>query len=196
MESLLIEALKNDSSINFAIQVNTQKQRCYVFDRDSEVFKTYPVSTSPITSNLRNSYGTPCGLHSITECIGKEADLGMSFKGRKPTEKIIDIYQQQPIPEPEGDFILTRILRLKGLEKGINIGSNGENDYNGHPTDNNVDSYIRCVYFHGTNQEYKLGTKASHGCIRMNNEDIVELFSFIQEGTPVYIKHSDSAKTE
>ncbi len=73
-------------------------------------------------------------------------------------------------------MITTRILRLKGLEKGVNSGGQ-------------VDTYDRYVYVHGTNHEERLGKPASSGCLQMGNEDIAELFDLLPEGTHLYVSY-------
>ncbi len=74
----------------------------------------------------------------------------------------------------EDDVVQSRILWLDGLEDGINKGEG-------------VDSYSRYIYIHGTPEEWLLGEKASKGCIRMSNKDVIELFNLVQEGIPVTI---------
>lgn len=74
----------------------------------------------------------------------------------------------------EDNMVLTRILRLRGMEPGLNTGSG-------------VDSFERYIYIHGTNREDLIGTPMSHGCVCMRNQDIIELFDEIKEGTIVYI---------
>ena len=74
----------------------------------------------------------------------------------------------------EDDVVQSRILWLDGLEDGINKGKG-------------VDSYSRYIYIHGTPEEWLLGEKASKGCIRMSNKDVIELFNLVQEGIPVTI---------
>ena len=75
----------------------------------------------------------------------------------------------------ENDYVTSRILWLDGLEEGHNKGGN-------------VDSFKRYIYIHGTHEEGLIGEKASHGCIRMFNNDVIELFSYIPEDTEVNIK--------
>ena len=75
----------------------------------------------------------------------------------------------------ENDYVTSRILWLDGLEEGHNKGGN-------------VDSFKRYIYIHGTHEEGLIGEKASHGCIRMFNNDVIELFSYIPEETEVNIK--------
>jgi len=163
------------SNINFAIEVDVSRQKCFLFDREGEVQRSYSVSTASVgIDNAQNSNGTPIGLHEICDCIGEGQPLGRRFQGRVPNQQIIEILNSKPNTTPKEDFILTRILRLKGLESGLNLGPG-------------IDSFSRYIYFHGTNEEYLIGTPASHGCIRMRNEDIVELFALVAVGTPVYI---------
>jgi len=127
------------------------------------VQKTYPVSTSQFGLGPEpGSYKTPLGRFAVSEKVGHGAPPGSVFKNRQPTGEVA----------PEGgdeDLILTRILWLEGLE--------GQNA-------NTKDRYI---YIHGTNQETRIGTPASHGCVRMRNADIVELFDLVPEGTSVEI---------
>jgi len=160
---------------SFAIEVNVELQQCYLFDQAGKLKKTYLISSGVKgISEVENSGGTPSGLHVISDCIGDGEPLGMCFRGRVAQHEIIHIIKETPDVDPSGDYILTRIFRLRGLEQGLNLGQG-------------VDSFERYIYFHGTNEEYLIGTPASHGCIRMRNEDIVELFSTVKEGTPVFI---------
>ena len=75
-----------------------------------------------------------------------------------------------------GDELLSRIFWLEGLDRRLNKDPKG-----------NYDSYLRFIYIHGTNQEALLGTPASHGCIRMGNRDIVELFDFVKSCDNFYV---------
>ncbi len=128
-----------------------------------KVVQTYPISTSKFGLGTEpGSYKTPLGRFAIAEKIGGDAPLGAVFKSRLPTGEI----------SPQGgedDLILTRILWLEGLEEA------------------NANTHERYVYIHGTNQEALIGTPASHGCIRMRNEDVASLFREIPEGTIIEI---------
>ena len=104
------------------------------------------------------------GVRIICEKIGENAPLGMIFVSRKPIGHIAVIYSDST-DRPE-DKITTRILRLEGCEKGLNQGDS-------------IDSYQRQIYIHGTPEEGLIGQPASHGCIRMKNHDIMDLFSRI-----------------
>ena len=167
--------LSDNTCVNFALHVDIARQCCYLLDRSLSLIETYAVSTSVLpSSNLKDSYGTPSGLHKICECIGADQPIGMCFVGRVPTGDIVPIETQKPEEESSEDYILSRILRLAGLEPGINQGGD-------------VDTFERYIYFHGTNEEYLIGNPASHGCIRMVNTDVINLFDLVTTDTPVLI---------
>ena len=126
-------------------------------------------STSRFGIGIReSSLKTPPGLHRIKEKIGYAAPPGRIFRERRDTGIDWDG------SSTEDNLVLTRILRLEGLEEGINKGPG-------------VDSYERCIYIHGTNREDLVGTPLSHGCIALRNPDILRLFEIVREGTLVYI---------
>lgn len=116
-------------------------------------------------SNIENSLGTPTGLHIICEKIGQNVPLNGEFVGRKFTGQII----QQSQNLSEKSRILTRILRLKGCEPGVNLGLNANHLC--------CDTYKRCVYIHGTNLESFIPTPLSHGCLLLKNHDLLKLFN-------------------
>jgi len=123
----------------------------------------YPISSSQFGLGTdEGSFKTPLGHFEIAEKIGAGAPLGAVFKARIPTGEIGD-------PANPGDLIQTRILWLHGLDPD---------------NQNTLDRYI---YIHGTNHEDQLGTPASHGCIRMANAAVAELFDLVTEGTAVEI---------
>jgi len=131
--------------------------------RDGDVRATYPVSTSRFGLGTEpGSLKTPLGAFEICEKIGDGAPLGAVFKSRHPTGEIAT-------PGGDEDLILTRILWLAGKDP------------------ENANTRGRYIYIHGTNQEDLIGSPASHGCVRMRNADIAELFREIPEGTPVHI---------
>lgn len=155
----------------YRIVVRVSKQRLYLYDGNIFV-KEYAVSTSKYgVGSKEGSNKTPLGLHTIVSKIGSNAAQGEIIASRKRTKKIM----QRASGNKEDDIITTRILRLEGLEKGVNRGQG-------------IDSYDRCIYIHGTSQEHRIGTPASHGCIRMKNHDIMELFAMVRRGTHVAIK--------
>lgn len=134
---------------------------------------TYPVSTSRHgPGEQAGSRCTPRGRHVVRARIGAGAPAGTVFRGRRPTGEICtpELLRAQP----GRDWILTRILWLSGLEPGRNrLGS--------------VDSMRRYIYIHGTPDSEPMGVPFSHGCIRMRNADILELFERVPAGTHVHI---------
>ena len=151
----------------FLVQ-SIEAQALLVCEKET-IIERYEASTSRFGSGIReNSFKTPPGLHRIKEKIGSGAPLGRIFKERRDTG--IDWDGGSTVD----NLILTRILRLEGLEEGINMGPG-------------VDSYGRFIYIHGTNREDLVGTPLSHGCIALRNPDILRLFETVREGTLVYI---------
>ncbi len=125
----------------------------------------FVVSTSKFgIGSTADSNRTPLGLHRVVERYGQGAPLGSVFKGRRATGQVIPSSDWQG--PSEQDYVLSRILRLRGLEQGRNAGPG-------------IDSYKRYIYIHGTNEEAKLGSPASHGCIRMANHDVSDLFNAV-----------------
>ena len=154
------------------IHVEVASQRLRLLQQD-KVVVDYPVSTATRGVGCeQDSYKTPYGAHRIARCIGAGRASGEIFVARSPIGKIASI-KQQAVSADE-DLILSRILWLKGLQRGINQGAG-------------VDSYERYIYIHGTQDEGLLGTLASHGCVRMANQDVIDLFEHVTVGTFVYI---------
>ena len=136
------------------------------------LLKSYPISTSKRPpSNVKNSLGTPRGLHEIAERIGAGQPPGMVFKARVSTGHH---YSELADAATDSNLITSRILWLRGLETGINAG--GE-----------VDTYGRYIYVHGTNHESRIGEPMSAGCVLMRNLDIVELYEQVRRGDQVLI---------
>lgn len=155
-----------------AVVVDPAMQALYLV-KDLSVRYTYPVSTGLNgLGNREGSYQTPVGVHSICQRIGAEAVCGTVFKGREQTGELAEIVTD-PVSTGQ-DAITTRILRLIGLEPGVNKGPG-------------IDTCDRYIYIHGTPEEGLIGRPVSHGCIRMTNRDITVLFDQVQEGTLVYI---------
>ncbi len=127
---------------------------------------SFRISTSKFgIGSEAGSYRTPLGLHRVVERFGKGKPLGSVFKSRRATGKVIPEMQWRGASDE--DYVLTRILHLRGVEEGHNAGSG-------------IDSYQRCIYIHGTNEEDRLGKPASHGCIRMANKDVADLFGAVE----------------
>ncbi|MCC6349617.1 MAG: L,D-transpeptidase family protein [Candidatus Eisenbacteria bacterium] len=140
-----------------------------LFLRDGKVAGSWPASTAANgIGGQSGSYKTPPGWHRIHRRIGAGAASGTVFVSREATG---EIWRGEP---REDDLILTRVLTLEGLEDGVNRGTG-------------CDSLERYIYLHGTNHEHTLGTPASHGCVRLSNAGIAELFDLVAEGDPVVI---------
>ena len=135
--------------------------------------KTYSVSTAENGPGEENgSFCTPRGRHVIRAKIGHSMPLDSVFVGRRPTGEVYT--PEMRANYPGRDWILTRILWLNGCEPGFNrLGS--------------VDTMRRYIYIHGSPEDVEMGLPGSHGCIRMRNSDIVELFDLVACGTPVEI---------
>ena len=150
------------------VSVNIELQELYLIKKNI-IHLQFPVSTSKYgIGNLENSYKTPLGIHSIVSKIGSDAPVGRIFVDR------IDTGKNWKPGMKEENLILTRILRLKGLEPGINSGKN-------------IDSYDRYIYIHGTSKEDRIGTPISHGCVCMRNNDIIKLYDSVKENAVVII---------
>lgn len=154
------------------IIIRIERQRLYLV-RGRKVIESYPVSSSRFgLGNESGSNQTPLGRHVICQKIGQGAKLGTIFRSRRNTGCIARIFRHG---RTTADQITSRILRLKGLEPGINKGRG-------------IDSLRREIYIHGTPAESLLGRPASNGCIRMANHDIIELFDLVNRGTVVLIR--------
>jgi lipoprotein-anchoring transpeptidase ErfK/SrfK len=160
--------MKTDSFLD--ISISTQKLAIVDNGRGTKI---YPVSTAKKgTGEQRGSQCTPTGWHAIRAKIGAGQPLYAVFAGRRATGEIYsaDLARQYP----QRDWILTRILWLGGLEPG-------KNRYG------QVDTAWRYIYIHGCPDELMAGSPESHGCIRMNNQDVLDLFGRVTPGLNVYI---------
>jgi len=152
------------------IVISIGKQMLY-HRRKIGVCRSYSVSTASMgTGNESGSLQTPLGKHRIYAKIGEHAPLYTAFSGRIA----FGIYDPEH-DDAARDWILTRILWLEGLQTGKNKRGR-------------IDTRSRYIYIHGTHAENDIGKPASHGCIRMRNDDIIELFAHVHEGENVYIR--------
>jgi len=149
-------------------RINLAMQHLDLMDDDGSVINSWPVSTAANgAGEVSGSLQTPRGRHIVRAKIGNGQPMNAVFVGRRPTG---EVYQPELGLEEAGrDWILTRILWLSGMEPGFN--RLGERD-----------SMRRYIYIHGTPDEKFEPVPQSHGCIRMRNADLVELF----DQTPVY----------
>lgn len=158
------------------IEISIQKQSLTLFDNFGGVKAKYSISTAANgVGNEKNSGCTPLGNHIVRAKIGVNAAPNTVFVGRRPTGEICT--PELMAEFPSRDWILTRILWLSGLDIGFNrLG--------------NVDTMQRYIYIHGSPDSTEMGKIGSHGCVRMRNSDIVELFDLVSAGTTVLI-HND-----
>lgn len=154
------------------ITVSLAEQRL-VFDGPGGVRREWAVSTALKGAGERlGSEQTPRGRHVVRARIGAGLPRGAVLVGRRPTGEVWS--PELARHHPARDWILTRILWLSGLEPGRNrLGP--------------VDSMRRYIYIHGTPDSEPMGIPRSHGCIRMTNDDVIELFDLALPGTPVLI---------
>jgi L,D-transpeptidase YbiS len=145
------------------IHVSIGNQRLTVKENEQPI-RTYPVSTSRFGIGAQEgSLKTPTGRFCVVEKIGGDMPSGTVFVGRVPLET-------KEAPPPTEDLVMSRILWLDGLDE------------------HNANTRDRFIYIHGTKHEDKIGSPASHGCVRMRNADVIELFELVDEGTPVVIE--------
>ena len=154
------------------IRVSLARQQLTLLE-SGKAARVYPVSTARNGSGeRRGSGGTPCGWHRIRIKIGAGLPLNAVLVGRRPTG---EIYGPELVARyPERDWILTRILWLTGLESGFNRGGD-------------CDTLRRFIYVHGCPDDAPLGVPLSHGCIRMGNRDLLDLFERVAAGDRVFI---------
>lgn len=158
-------------AVEIVVSISAQKLE---LRRNGTVLMQYAVSTARNgAGEEQDSECTPRGKHIIRAKIGAGCPSGTVFVGRRPTGETWS--PQLDREQPGRDWILTRILWLSGLEPGVNRLAN-------------VDTMRRYIYIHGTPHEHDIGKPVSHGCIRMRNEDIVELFDRVEAGTHVTIQ--------
>lgn len=157
-----------------SIKINVSNQLLSLFDESGELLRQYPVSTSKYgTGNQNGSEKTPLGLHRIKDKLGGAMPVNEVFIGRVPHGNLEEC-RERGVDLPD-DVIMSRIMWLEGMEPGRNKGGY-------------VDTYQRYIYIHGTNDEDSIGTPASIGCIRMRNQDVVDLFRLVEVGSEVLIE--------
>jgi L,D-transpeptidase YbiS len=146
------------------IDISISKQRL-TLKEGRKTLRSYPISSSRFgVGTDAGSFKTPIGRFRIGEKIGHGAEPGTVFKARLP------LGPRDPLPDTE-DFVTSRILWLDGIE------------------DHNANTRERFIYIHGTKHEDKIGSPDSHGCIRMRNADVIELFDLVELNTRVTIRN-------
>ncbi len=151
----------------FVLTVSVSRQTVALF-KGGKFVKQFPCSTSRFgIGQIEGSNCTPLGLHCIAEKIGSGEPPGTVFKSRK----VVGHTSQPGFADAK---ITTRILWLEGLEPGFNQGTN-------------VDSHARYIYIHGTGDQESIGEPASHGCIHLADDDLLQLYDLLPSGTLVWI---------
>lgn len=155
------------------IEISIPDQTLALCDDTGRTLAVYPVSTARNgAGEAKDSGCTPRGGHVVRAKIGASQPVGTVFVGRRPTGEIWT--PELAAQNPDRDWILTRILWLSGREPGFNrLGD--------------CDSMQRFIYIHGTPDTEPMGVPLSHGCIRMRNADVVDLFERVPVGTGVSI---------
>ncbi len=157
------------------IDININKQELSLLQGET-LIACYPVSTAKNGTGQQNgSECTPSGWHTIRAKIGLDAEVNTVFVGRRNNDELFS--EELRASNPERDWILTRIMWLSGLESGKNRG--GE-----------VDTMRRYIYIHGCPDSDSFSKPSSHGCVKMRNKDIIELFDNVEAGTRVLIHTS------
>jgi len=159
--------------LSYTIVISITAQTLSLFNR-KQLVKSYAVSSGLNgTGCAKNSGKTPLGNHIIRAKVGEGQPINSVLVGRRATGEIYSTELGQS--HPERDWILSRIMWLSGKEIGVNrLGQ--------------VDTMQRYIYIHGTPDSEPMGKPLSHGCIRMTNKDIIELFDLIPVGTEVSIQ--------
>lgn len=156
----------------YAIAVDVPSQTLRLYERGREVWAVRVATAKKGVGERFGSEQTPRGRHIIRAKIGAGAAPNTVFVGRRPTGEIFS--PELRALHPQRDWILTRILWLSGCEVGKNrLGA--------------VDTMRRYIYIHGCPDQDPMGIPSSHGCVKMRNSDIIELFDRVPAGTPVDI---------
>ena len=170
-----IEIVQNylkEKVVKEVIFVSIKKQKLY-YIKNNKTISEYIISSSAYgTGNKAGSNKTPLGLHKVKYKYGDNTPINGRMIARVYTGEIATVYKDST--KSNTDDVTTRILWLEGLEQGENKGEG-------------IDSFKRYIYIHGTSEEGRLGTPASHGCIRMKNKEVIDLYNKVAIGTLVLI---------
>ena len=158
---------------NRKVNISISQQTLEVVENDAVIFSAFVSTAANGAGEQHGSECTPRGKHIIRAKIGAGCLENTVFTGRRPTGEIFT--EQLHHQQPERDWVLTRILWLSGCETGINrLGA--------------VDTMRRYIYIHGCPDSFEMGKPASHGCVRMTNQDVMTVFDLLPVGTEVNIK--------
>lgn len=175
-DELILSSITDYLNINIEnktiIFVSIDAQKLYLIKKNI-IIKSYSISSSEYgIGNKNGSNKTPLGLHTIARKIGEKTPINGRMIARVFTGETSIIYLDGS--RSKTDDITSRILWLQGEEDGINKGEN-------------IDSFKRYIYIHGTSEEGLIGQPASHGCIRLKNKDVIDLYKDVAIGTLVLI---------
>jgi len=175
-DELILSSITDYLNINIEnktiIFVSIDAQKLYLIKKNI-IIKSYSISSSEYgIGNKNGSNKTPLGLHTIARKIGEKTPINGRMIARVFTGETSIIYLDGS--RSKTDDITSRILWLQGEEDGINKGGN-------------IDSFKRYIYIHGTSEEGLIGQPASHGCIRLKNKDVIDLYKDVAIGTLVLI---------
>ena len=175
-DELILSSITDYLNINIEnktiIFVSIDAQKLYLIKKNI-IIKSYSISSSEYgIGNKNGSNKTPLGLHTIARKIGEKTPINGRMIARVFTGETSIIYLDGS--RSKTDDITSRILWLQGEEDGINKGEN-------------IDSFKRYIYIHGTSEEGLIGQPASHGCIRLKNKDVIDLYKDDAIGTLVLI---------
>ncbi len=155
------------------IRISIDEQRLQLLEGDHIIMDTAVATAANGPGEVMHSECTPRGWHRVRARIGEGCPAGTVFVGRRPTGEVYS--SALKAAHPQRDWMLTRILWLCGLEPGRNRFGN-------------VDSMRRYIYIHGCPDEYAMGIPSSHGCVKMRNEEVIQLFDRVPVGTRVLIQ--------
>ncbi len=170
----ILKEVENYISTSFSelLFVSIENQKMYHI-KNNEIIDMFIISSSAYgTGNKAGSNKTPLGLHKVKEKFGEKTPINGRMIERVFYGQVATIYNDTT--RSKTDDITSRILWLEGLEVDKNKGEG-------------IDSYKRYIYIHGTSEEGRLGIPASHGCIRMKNKEVIDLYKIIEVGTLVLI---------
>ena len=168
----ITQKYQKETVIKEIVFVSIEKQKLYHI-KNNKIISEFIISSSAYgTGNKAGSNKTPLGLHKVKQKYGEKTPINGRMVGRVFYGEIATIYKDST--KSKTDDVTTRILWLEGLEHGRNKGEG-------------IDSFKRYIYIHGTSEEGRLGTPASHGCIRMKNKEVIDLYNKVAIGTLVLI---------
>ncbi|GGP19421.1 L,D-transpeptidase [Silvimonas iriomotensis] len=161
------------------IEIDLAAQTLHLFE-EGRLIRQYTVSTAAAgIGEQQGSMKTPRGRHTVRALIGRDLPQGSVLRGRRPTGEIHT--PELGAQHRERDWILSRIIWLSGCQPGFNrLGP--------------VDTMRRYIYIHGTPDDQPMGVPGSHGCIRMRNEDVIDLFARIRPGIDVLLLEAPAAR--